>query len=95
MPKAKPNLCTLPPGTGIKCWMHASNPQLEVFEYGPGTDYQSLMYLKSRYMAADQEGCEQQVAFDRWLMSLGCFDFCLSENLSDPSQTLPETVQSE
>mgnify|MGYP006288144955 CR=1 FL=1 len=48
---------------------------IDVFEYGPGTDYQSLMYIKSRFMAADQEGYEQQVAFDRWLMGLECFDF--------------------
>ena len=48
---------------------------IDVFEYGPGTDYQSLMYLKSRFMAADQERYDQQGAFDQWIMSLECFDF--------------------
>ena len=48
---------------------------IDVFEYGPGTDYQALMYLKSRFMAAGQEGYEHQGAFDRWLIGLGCFDF--------------------
>jgi DNA phosphorothioation-associated putative methyltransferase len=48
---------------------------IDVFEYGPGTDYQSLMYLKSRFMAADQVGYERQAAFDQWLIGLGCFDF--------------------
>jgi DNA phosphorothioation-associated putative methyltransferase len=48
---------------------------IDFFEYGLGTDYQSLMYLKSRFMAADQERYDQQVAFDQWLMGMGCFDF--------------------
>jgi hypothetical protein len=26
-------------------------------------------------MAADQERYDQQVAFDQWLMGMGCFDF--------------------
>ncbi|MDZ7762531.1 MAG: hypothetical protein U5L00_20065 [Desulfovermiculus sp.] len=51
------------------------NQDIDVFEYGPGTDYQSLMYLKSRFLAVDQEGYDQQAAFDQWLMSLECFDF--------------------
>jgi DNA phosphorothioation-associated putative methyltransferase len=34
-----------------------------------------LLYLKSRYMTADQEGYDQQKAFDDALLKLGLFDF--------------------
>ncbi len=44
---------------------------IDVFEYGHESDYKSLMYLKSRFMAAGQEGYEQQEAFDQWLMKPG------------------------
>jgi DNA phosphorothioation-associated putative methyltransferase len=34
-----------------------------------------LLYLKSRYMTADQEGYDRQKAFDDALLNLGLFDF--------------------
>lgn len=47
---------------------------IEFFEYGE--DHQpQLLYLKSRYMANDQQGFDEQLNFDRQLLSLGLFDF--------------------
>lgn len=40
-----------------------------------GADQPPLLFLKSRYMAADQDGFDRQRAFDEALETLGCFDF--------------------
>ena len=42
-------------------------------------DGQHLLFMKSRYMAPDQEGYEQQKAFDDVLGNLRVFDFDLSQ----------------
>jgi hypothetical protein len=42
-------------------------------------DEQQLLFMKSRYMAPDQEGYERQKTFDDALEKLHLFDFDLSQ----------------
>ena len=52
--------------------------KIDFFDYSRD-DEQQLLFMKSRYMALDQEGYERQRAFDDALEKLRLFDFDLSQ----------------
>jgi DNA phosphorothioation-associated putative methyltransferase len=52
--------------------------KINFFDYSRG-DEQQLLFMKSKYMAPDQEGYERQKAFDDALEKLCLFDFDLSQ----------------
>jgi DNA phosphorothioation-associated putative methyltransferase len=52
--------------------------RIDFFDYSRD-DEQQLLFMKSRYMALDQEGYERQRAFDDALEKLRLFDFDLSQ----------------
>lgn len=64
--------------------------QLDVdfFDYS-GDEQPPLLYLKSRYMAPDQDGYERQRAFDDVLQTLGRFDF---ERYGPPPALFQQTL---
>ena len=48
--------------------------RIDYFQYSEDQNEQ-ILYLKSRYMASDQLGYEQQKSFDEALIALNLFDF--------------------
>jgi len=62
------------PELRVRIKINLRTQDIDFFEYGNGKP-RSLLYLKSRLMAPDQDGYQEQLACEHQLEALGCFDF--------------------